>query len=51
MRKPKACLCAPCAAAKDPTHYLGMDALSWSSRALFFTGFDSFAAWEKEEAP
>ena len=38
------------AAAKDPTYYLGMDALSGPSRALFFTGFDSFAAWEKEEA-
>ncbi len=37
------------AAAKDPTHYLGMDALSGPSRALFFTGFDSFADWEKEE--
>jgi hypothetical protein len=36
-------------AAKDPAHYLGMDALSGPSRSLFFTGFDSFAAWEKEE--
>jgi hypothetical protein len=36
------------AAAKDTTYYLGMDALTGPSRSLFFTGFDSFAAWEKE---
>jgi hypothetical protein len=36
------------AAAKDTTYYLGMDALSGASRSLFFTGYDSFAAWEKE---
>jgi len=35
-------------AAKWPTHYLGMDAMSGQSRALFLTGYDSFAAWEKD---
>jgi hypothetical protein len=36
------------AAAKDTTYYLGMDAVSGASRSLFFSGYDSFAAWEKE---
>jgi hypothetical protein len=36
------------AAAKDTTYYLGMDAVSGPSRSLFFTGYDSFAEWEKE---
>jgi hypothetical protein len=36
------------AAAKSTTYYLGMDALSGPSRSLFFTGYDSFAGWEKE---
>jgi hypothetical protein len=36
------------AAAKDTTYYLGMDAISGPSRSLFFTGYDSFADWEKE---
>ena len=35
-------------AANWPTHYLGMDSLSGISRSLFFTGYDSFAAWEKD---
>jgi hypothetical protein len=35
-------------AAKWPTHYLGMDAMSGASRALFLVGYDSFAAWEKD---
>ena len=35
-------------AAKWPTHYLGLDAMSGQSRALFMTGYDSFAAWEKD---
>jgi hypothetical protein len=35
-------------AAKWPTHYLGMDAMSGQSRALFMVGYDSFAAWEKD---
>lgn len=34
--------------AKWPTHYLGMDSLSGPSRSLFFIGYDSFAAWEKD---
>jgi hypothetical protein len=36
------------ARAKWPTHYIGMTSLSGKSRALFFTGYDSFAAWEKD---
>ena len=35
-------------AAKWPTHYIGMDAMSGTSRALFLEGFDSFASWEKD---
>jgi hypothetical protein len=34
--------------AKWPTNYLGMESLSGKSRALFFTGYDSFGAWEKD---
>jgi hypothetical protein len=36
------------AAAKWPTHYLGMDSLSGPSRALFFIGYSSFEAMEKD---
>ncbi|MGB0036004.1 MAG: hypothetical protein WBP79_11075, partial [Candidatus Acidiferrales bacterium] len=36
------------AKAKWPTHYLGMESLSGRSRALFFTGYASFEAWEKD---
>jgi hypothetical protein len=36
------------AAAKWPTHYFAMTSLSGPSRALFFVGYDSFAAWEKD---
>ncbi len=31
-----------------PTHYLAMESLSGQARALFFTGYDSFEAWEKD---
>ncbi len=31
-----------------PTHYFGMDALTGQSRALFFVGYDSFDAWQKD---
>jgi hypothetical protein len=34
--------------AKWPEAYLGMDSLSGSTRSLFFVGYDSFAAWEKD---
>lgn len=34
--------------AKWPTHYVGMTSLSGKSRALFFLGYDSFEAWEKD---
>jgi len=35
-------------AAKWPTHYLGMDSMSGQPRSLFFTAYESFAAWEKD---
>jgi hypothetical protein len=34
--------------AKWPTHYLSVDSLSGKTRSLFLTGYDSFAAWEKD---
>jgi hypothetical protein len=36
--------------AKWPTHYLAVESLSGKSRALFLTGYESFAAWEKDFA-
>jgi hypothetical protein len=35
-------------AANWPTHYLAVDSLSGPSRSLFFVGYDSFEAWEKD---
>jgi hypothetical protein len=35
-------------AAKSPTHYIGTDAMSGLNRSVFFIGYDSFAAWEKD---
>jgi hypothetical protein len=35
-------------AAKWPSHYVAMESLSGPTRALFFIGYDSFAAWEKD---
>jgi len=34
--------------AKWPTHYLAAESLSGKPRALFFFGYDSFEAWEKD---
>lgn len=34
--------------AKWPTHYLAVDSLSGKPRSLFFIGYDSFEAWEKD---
>jgi len=34
--------------AKSPTHYIAFNALTGKNRAVFMTGFDSFAAWEKD---
>lgn len=34
--------------AKWPIHYVGMNSLTGKARALFFTGYDSFADWEKD---
>lgn len=36
------------ARAKWPTHYIAMQALSGKPRALFFTSYDSYEAWEKD---
>ena len=36
--------------AKAPTHYLAMNSLSGKSRALFLIPYDSFEAWEKDNA-
>lgn len=38
------------ARAKWPTNYVGMTSLSGKQRALFFTWYDSFEAWEKDNA-
>jgi hypothetical protein len=38
------------AKAKWPTHYLAATSVSGKSRALFFVFYDSFDAWEKDEA-
>jgi hypothetical protein len=35
-------------AAKWPTHYLAMDAVSGPPRSLFFVSYDSFEAWQKD---
>lgn len=34
--------------AKWPTHYVGMTSLTGKARALFFTFYDSFEAWQKD---
>lgn len=34
--------------AKWPTHYFAVDSLSGKPRSLFFVGYDSFEAWEKD---
>lgn len=46
--KTESAFVAAMSAAKWPTHYLGMDSMSGPSRALFLVGYDSFAAWEKD---
>jgi hypothetical protein len=38
------------ARAKWPTHYIGMTSLSGKPRALFLTQYESFEAWEKDNA-
>jgi hypothetical protein len=35
-------------AAKWPTHYFAADSLSGRPRSVFFTGYDSFETWEKD---
>jgi hypothetical protein len=34
--------------AKWPTHYIGTDAITGQTRAVFFVGYDSFADWQKD---
>jgi hypothetical protein len=34
--------------AKWPTHYIGTDAMTGQTRAVFFVGYDSFADWQKD---
>lgn len=34
--------------AQFPTHYIALNSMSGSSRALYLTGYPSFAAWEKD---
>jgi hypothetical protein len=36
------------AKAKSDAHYLGMNSMTGKPRSLFFTGYDSFEAWEKD---
>jgi hypothetical protein len=36
------------ARAKWPTHYFALSSMSGKSRALYLTGYDTFAAWEKD---
>lgn len=38
------------ARAKWPTHYFAANSLSGKNRVLFFIGYDSFEAWEKDNA-
>lgn len=40
---------AAMAGAKWPAHYFAMDSMSGSPRTLFFTPYDSFEAWEKDD--
>lgn len=37
-------------AAKWQTHYLGLNSMSGKQRCLFLSGYDSFEAWEKDNA-
>ena len=38
------------ALAKWPVNYIAMDSMTGVNRSLFITGYDSFAAWEKDSA-
>src|SRR5579863_6456137 len=31
-----------------PVHYIAMDSMSGKNRSLFFTGYDSLEAWQKD---
>lgn len=47
-KKAEAAFVRAMSAAKAPTHYLAVTSLSGRPRVLFFTGYESFAAWEKD---
>ena len=48
QEKTESAFVAAMAAAKWPTHYFAATSMSGRPRALFFFGYDSFAAWEKD---
>ena len=39
---------AALARAKSPTHYIALNSITGRERALIFTGYDSFGAWERD---
>jgi hypothetical protein len=47
-KKAEAAFVRAMSSAKSPTHYLAVTSLSGRPRALFFTPYDSFEAWEKD---
>jgi hypothetical protein len=46
--KTESAIAAAMTKARFPAYYVGLDSLSGKSRALFLTGYDSFADWEKD---
>jgi hypothetical protein len=47
-QKTESAFVAAMAAAKWPVNYFAMDSMSGAPRTLFFTGYDSFDAWQKD---
>lgn len=47
-KKTEAAFVQAMSSAKWPTHYLAVTSFTGRPRALFFTGYDSMAAWEKD---
>jgi hypothetical protein len=47
-QKTESAFVAAMTAAKWPVNYFAMDSMSGPARTLFFTGYDSFEAWEKD---
>ena len=48
MRKSESAFVQAMTRAKWPTHYFAVSAITGKPRVLFFTGYDSFEAWEKD---